>query len=244
MSIDDVPAYLRDLAERTSLELWKVSRRETTTTRLVLPSYRAGGRRVSEQEARSIAQRLVADGKYYFSIETPTDGLYKFTGKEGTPPRSASHDMSLYLSVDPASVAAHIEFKQGHRSGDTGIQVIAKDLEKLVGSARHSLWFHSFPLPTENEFSQLRGSFAAALERVLAKGMPPPEVRIILAFCAVVDPIAWLAGPVAWTDLRALIEQFPVVSPVAHPAWSRTAPSQRLPPPRGDLEFDDHERDD
>ncbi|HEX7961668.1 MAG TPA: hypothetical protein VF493_17235, partial [Terriglobales bacterium] len=195
--LDDVPTFLRKLAERVAGELWKVVRREQTTTRLVLPTYRDGRHRVSEQGARSIAQRLIADSDYYFSIETPTDGLYKFSGKGGSQPRSASHDMSLYLSAEPSSVVAHVEFKQGHKSGDTGVQVIAKDLEKLVGSARHSLWFHCFAKPTPNEFHMLRKFFVPAFDRARAKTLPASP-RVILALCAVVEPVAWIAGPVGW----------------------------------------------
>lgn len=68
--LDDVPDFLRGLAQRVAVELWNVARREPAMTRLVLPTYRDGSHRVSEQEARSIAQRLVADSHYYFSIET------------------------------------------------------------------------------------------------------------------------------------------------------------------------------
>jgi hypothetical protein len=235
--LSEVPVFLRGLAEEIAVELWKVARREPTTTRLVLPTYRNGRHRVSEKEARAIAQRLVADSDYYFSIETPTDGLYKFSGKDSTPHRSASHDMSLYLSAEPASIAAHVEFKQGHRSRDAGIQVIAKDLEKLVGSARHSLWFHSFPKPTRNEFQKLQTFFAPAMGRVSANPLPS-EARVVLAFCAVIEPVVWVAGPVSWDEVPALIAQFPVACARVHSAWSKHGPSQALKPTRDDLAFE------
>jgi hypothetical protein len=236
--LDAVPAFMRELAEHVALELWKVVRREATTSRLVLPTYRDGSHRVSEQEARSIAQRLVADSHYYFSIETPTDGLYKFSGKDDTRPRSASHDMSLYLSPDPKSVAAHVEFKQGHKSGFTGIQVIAKDLEKLVGSARHSLWFHCFAKATHNEFEMLRSFFVPAFDRVRASPLPAAP-RVVLAFCAVVEPVAWIAGPVAWTDIFELIDRFPIVGAPVHEGWSRHVPTGPLESAKGAVTFED-----
>jgi hypothetical protein len=237
--LENIPAYLRDVANRTAEELWKVARQETTSARLVLPNYRGGKRRVSEQEARSIAQRLVADGEYFFSIETPTDGLYNFTGREGHRGRSAQHDMSLYLSADPVSVAAHIEFKQGHKSGDDGIQVIAKDLEKLIGSMRHSLWFHSFALPRKNEFEKLRRVFLSAIDRVLSRRIPSADAQVVLAFCAVVEPVAWIAGPAPWVDVRHMIDQFPVAGSSVHASWVRSTPTESLSPPRDELEFED-----
>lgn len=236
--LDDVADFLRGLAERVAVELWNVARREPTTTRLVLPTYRGGSHRVSEQEARSIAQRLVADSDYYFSIETPTDGLYKFSGKDDTRPRAASHDMSLYLSAEPSSVAAHVEFKQGHKSGPTGIQVIAKDLEKLVGSARHSLWFHCFAKPTHNELKMLRSFFVPAFDRARARSLPSAP-RVVLAFCAVVEPVAWIAGPVGWTDVAALIDQFPIVGTPVHDGWSHYVPTRPLESTTGPVAFED-----
>ncbi len=243
MPSQNVSDYLRDLASRVAQDLWKVARREVTSARLVLPTYRDGGTRLSEQEARSIAQRIVADGPYFFSVETPTLGRHSFTGK-GKRPRSAQHDMSLYVSpADPP--VAHIEFKQGHKSdkGGSGVQVIAKDLEKLVSSAResssHSLWFHSFREPTKNEFSKLQGFFSRALAGAVLKATPPTEARVVLAFCAVVDaPVIWLAGPVPWSEVRGLIDGFPVVGQ-AHPAWSRIEPDHLLEPPVAGLKIEE-----
>lgn len=137
---------------------------ETTRSRLVLPVYRNKKRRVSEQEARSIAQRIVAaSDRFFYSIETPTPGTHKFSGVDDGLPRSAQHDLSFYTSPDPTaddSLVAHAEFKQGHASGERGVMVIAKDLIKLLDSRKHSLWFHSFPKPTKNEFVQIHDRFA------------------------------------------------------------------------------------
>lgn len=233
------PAYLRSLAEHTAQELWKVARLELNVGRLLLPLYRAGAVRVSEQEARSIAQRLISVGSYWYTIETPTRDTFNFTGQAGSAGRSAQHDLSLYAEARPQDVVAHMEFKQGHRSGDDGIQLIAKDLAKLLASGEHSLWFHSFPKPTRVEFSALRENFLGALERVLpaGKALARPETKVILAFCAVVDPELWIAGPMPWLDLRAAFDQFPVVSKAPHRAWSRIAPAVPEPPPPISIEF-------
>ena len=217
--------FLRSLAEETARELWRVARKETTPSRLVLPTYRNGTRRVSEQEARSIAQRVVAaSDRFFFSIETPTVGTHKFSGAPEGNPRSAQHDLSFYTSPDPqavGSLVAHAEFKQGHRSGNDGVMVIARDLIKLIDSDRDSLWFHSFPKPTPNEFQKLHALFRLALLHAFEKRPPGHKARVILAFCAVVEPTAWIAGPLSWLETRDAIDTFPVSSATPHSAWCK-----------------------
>lgn len=43
---------------------------------------------------------------------------------------------------------------------------------------------------------------------------------MILVFCAVIDPAAWIAGPLSWCEAKAAIEQFPVSSISPHPLWT------------------------
>ena len=228
MTKPDVPSYLRSLAAEAVLELWRVASQGGNAARLVLPRYRNGKLRVSEQEARSIVQRLIASHEhFYFSIETPTP---KITGKG----RSGLHDLSLHSSYDGNSIEAHAEFKQGYGSGEAGIKVIEKDLIKLIdsakhSSAKHSLWFHSFPKLTKHEFDKLRVLFLEALDRAFQRSQPPPEARVVLAFCAVMAADAWLAGPVSWAEVCELIDRFPFVASPHHPAWERCKPPVSMP---------------
>jgi hypothetical protein len=231
--------YLRQIASDTAAELWRVVRREANRARLVLPRYRSGKVRVSEQESRSIAQHLVSRGPFWYSIETPTPTRHNFTGIEGSIGRSAQHDLSLYLANDPATLIANIEFKQGHKSGKAGVQVIAKDLEKLLASGRHSLWFHSFPLPTTNELCMIRGFFLDAIKRVVSPATPVEGAQVVLAFCAVIDPVLWVAGPVPWAQVGSLLDRFPMATSRPHEAWTREVPNTPEPPPPSPLSFDD-----
>ena len=68
---------------------------------------RDGSLRISEQEAKLIfVQHLTVDGKYYFSVETPTVETYQ---QKGNTPMSARVDLTL-VNADCRRVA-HIELK-------------------------------------------------------------------------------------------------------------------------------------
>lgn len=61
--------------------------------RLILPRKRDGNVRISEQEARILYCGILNTLNYYYSIETPTEKVYRQTGNK---PVSASSDLSLY----------------------------------------------------------------------------------------------------------------------------------------------------
>lgn len=92
--------------------------------------------RVSEQEAKQIFIHLLwAYGKE-FSVETPTENIYRFSDKDGKEDpkladgreikgRAAQVDVSVY--DDDKKLAHHIEFKAGNPS-----EGIRKDIFKLI----------------------------------------------------------------------------------------------------------------
>jgi len=226
-SARDTATFLHELASRTTIELWKAARREPNVANLVFANHRGReAHRVSEQEARCIAQRLITESGYYFSIETPTRGRFKFKAKEASPTRSAQHDLSLYTAPTPDTVIGHLEFKQGHKSekDDKGVHEIYKDLVKLVDSGLDSLWFHSFPNPTRNEFRQLQKFFTAAIPRALAKAKADGGVRVVLALCSVIEQEAWISSPVPWSELARVAAGFPVASITHATEWARSQP--------------------
>lgn len=185
-----IPTYLHNLARRTTAELWKAARREPNVANLVFANHRETAKhRVSEQESRCIAQRLITESGYFFSIETPTKGTFEFRGWQSSGDRAAQHDLSHYTAPTPDTVVGHREFKQRHRSekDDTGITDIYKDPLKLVDSGLDALWFHLFSRPTRNGFSMLRKFFTAAMPKALAKAKPKPEAFITLALCSVLE---------------------------------------------------------
>jgi hypothetical protein len=134
-------------------------------------------------QARFTYAEVVGTTPYYYSVETPTEKLYRFTG---VGQRSAQSDMSLYLASDDSfKRVANVELK----SGNPPEKHIKKDIEKLickgcfnkqVDSHLHGNWFHllentdSGTLPVL--FTKMKNSF---LPYSLCAG----RVSIVLCFC-------------------------------------------------------------
>jgi hypothetical protein len=113
-------------------------------SRLLFPVKR-GLRRVSEQEVRFLfahafeAAELPGEELYY-AVEVPTEMKYSFSG-EGA--RSASTDLSLYLSSDLSHPCLNIEFKAKGRSANRLVdKVVRKDIAKLLAEPCDGLWYH------------------------------------------------------------------------------------------------------
>ena len=116
---------------------------------LVFPLKRSDSARFSEQEARFACTAVIErmSGLYsqdvYYSVETPTEGLYSFSG---TTAISASIDLSLYVPNSKHELIrrSHIECK-AHNPTPTSIH---KDIEKLCGEQVTNpklechAWFH------------------------------------------------------------------------------------------------------
>ena len=112
--------------------------------RLVFPRYREKeDLRISEQEARFAFVEALCQGPFRYSVETPTDKLYKFTGKT---PISAQTDLAVH-DASGRSRICNIEFKEGGISpsmSDKGQDnfPIYKDIQKLLREPVWGLWFH------------------------------------------------------------------------------------------------------
>lgn len=105
--------------------------------------------RVSEQEARFIMAGELAKSGLAYSVETPTQGLYQFTGKTAI---SANTDVTVYPCNTGGSLDRHwnVEFKSGGFGGErgdntqaNGIMSIQKDIEKLLREEADGFWFHT-----------------------------------------------------------------------------------------------------
>lgn len=105
--------------------------------RLVFPRYRDGRLRVSEQEARFAFVEALCQGPFRYSVETPTDKLYQFTGNT---PLSAQTDLAVHDASGRRRIC-NVEFKEG-RISKSRISSIYKDVEKLLRERRWGLWFH------------------------------------------------------------------------------------------------------
>lgn len=97
----DINEYLFELVQDTSKELLKIyDEKSIGETQLKFPKYRDGKTRVSEQELRFTLTKiheLSSQTDFYYSVETPTQEKYSFSGKGE---RSASSDMSFYKNND------------------------------------------------------------------------------------------------------------------------------------------------
>ena len=106
--------------ENVIIKSFTILRNNDSGSRLKFPTYRNGQRRVSEQELRFVfveqLQDLLKEYDFFYSIETPTNGKYKFSenGKYVIPQvckngQSASFDLSI--TDKNGKMVAIIEFK-------------------------------------------------------------------------------------------------------------------------------------
>lgn len=162
-SSDTLPAGVSSLCRRTDRLLWEAYERsegesaKTDRCRLLFPRYRKkeectkGKLRVSEQGARfAFVEALCTGGQFLYSVETPTDKLYQFTGE--TKKISAQTDLTVYDK--DKSRLCNVEFKKGGwsmkgrepdgsgESSKSNVFPIHKDVLKLMREPVWGLWFH------------------------------------------------------------------------------------------------------
>lgn len=166
---------LKELNKKVCRELWQVvtenepHRVTETTPRLIVPRFKDGDIRISEQEARFVyASFVFRSTDYYYSVETPTQGLYG----EG---RRALSDMSLYkFDSDAFSKLVNIEFK-AHNPPEEHID---KDIKKLLGEQVPGNWFHLLRNADSATIRELMGKF-----RAVFRENPNTDSYIVFCFC-------------------------------------------------------------
>ena len=156
MNEDDNKIYkfMKELNMIAAQELIKAYNGISSDIPIKFPIYHneenEGKKRVSEQELRFAMAYMfnsnkieLKDKEYFFSIETPTLGKYKFSKKEVSDPdskkqqqRSAQTDMTLYEKKEPI---INIEFKANNPKQES----FDKDIEKLLSENIHiGAWCH------------------------------------------------------------------------------------------------------
>jgi hypothetical protein len=131
------------LAARTDGFLWSAA--EVTSNalpssgkRLIFPVLHSGRLRVSEQEARFYFVQALEESPFVYSIESPTEKLYR---QKGNAPSKAAFDTTV-KDVEGRCVV-NCEFKCGGISVNRLNRMsVAKDLEKLLRDPGDGLWFH------------------------------------------------------------------------------------------------------
>ena len=147
------PAGISGQCRRTDRLLWEAYARSGDQSeipdrcRLLFPRYRGkkgekGKLRVSEQGARfAFVEALCTAGRFRYSVETPTDKGYKFTGKHE---ESAQTDLTVY-DLKERGRLCNVEFKAGGISPsaqERNKEKIYKDVQKLLREPVWGLWFH------------------------------------------------------------------------------------------------------
>ena len=169
---------LKELNVRLAHYIWGIpfaankQAKSPRKSRLVMPSYRSGAKRVSEQEARFACCALLERSEdFFYSVETPTTEDYFFEGKEENK-RSGCIDLTLYHERDGGfERVVNIEYKAGPPSGSE----VEKDLQKLLKERGEILgnFFHlldnsnSGTLPAL--FDKLQSQLTQARDRVVSE---------------------------------------------------------------------------
>jgi len=137
MVIEDVI----EINRRLFYDLWNIS--DVTgspsglSSRLILPKRRSQDVRISEQESRFLYCSLLNNLNYYYSVETPTEEVYR---QKGLTHQSAASDLSLYVyKNNKFNKVVNVEFKAHNPSKEH----IRKDIEKLLKEKIHGNWFHT-----------------------------------------------------------------------------------------------------
>ena len=132
------------------------------TSRLKFPRYRGGRVRVSEQEARFAFVEGLADGELFYSVETPTEKLYSFSG---TKEMSAQTDLTLYRGNGDR--LCNIEFKaKGFRKARAQHGPVRKDLQKLLREDCWGVWYHVLEAVDNSTIAELLGVIGDGIVQV------------------------------------------------------------------------------
>jgi len=145
---------------------------------LIFPKTSKGTIRVSEQEARqSLISNLIGT-PFNFSVETPTGGNYRFSGKGE---RNAMTDLTLYTDNKPC---LNIEFKSKNTSPKRiKKNHITKDLIKLICEPVNGLWFHVLETADKNGINKLWNTIKSELKSIVKS--KPIKNKLLVFHCCV-----------------------------------------------------------
>jgi len=165
--------YVLELVQESSIELIKIYKKKgTKKTTLIFPKKRDDKIRISEQDLRFVFTSL--HGKFShpnlsFSVETPTEKEYSFSGKGE---RSASSDLSFYHEGEKV---LNIEFK-AHNPEQKSID---KDIEKLMSEPHRGAWVHIFKNEDSGTVKKLFEKFNDAIKKI-PKSEKPISFHILI----------------------------------------------------------------
>ena len=149
-----------------------------SSPRLIFPRYRNGITRISEQEARFSFTGVLEDrNDFFYSVETPTSTVYRFTGAGK---RSALFDLCLYehdTESNDLKLVTACEFKHGGKGINKDIQKLSSltsNVGVIIGN-----WFQ---LINSIDSATIKSLFAKIAEALKQANPSDPSV-IIFHFC-------------------------------------------------------------
>lgn len=170
MTTNIINEYLYELVKESSEELLKIYIDKDCETRLRFPLDKDGYKRISEQEFRFMLTNVIQSkptllhSSLYFSVETPTDELYVFSGKPENK-RRASSDLSFY---NGSKKVMNVEFKANPASQFS----ISKDIQKLSNEECNGAWIHLMKSENKSSVKNLFEKFEKAFEDSPTSKMP------------------------------------------------------------------------
>jgi hypothetical protein len=161
-------------------ELWNLADNSKLTTelspRLIFPKKRDEEIRISEQESRVLLCGLLNNSNYFYSVETPTEELYKQKGKTH---RSASSDLSLYIQTNnKTKKVLNVELKAHNPRKEN----IRKDIEKLMREDVPGNWFHTLKNIDRRTLLKIFNKIAGSIKDCKKNG-DENNLSIIFSFC-------------------------------------------------------------
>ena len=145
--------------------------------RLIYPIKRDEMARISEQESKLLYCNILNNTSYFYSIETPTEKSYQFTGNSEL---SARTDLTIYQQNEGIfERLVNVEFKAHNQDEKNFI----KDIEKLLREGLTGNWFHTLKnidsrtLP--NIFEKMKNSF----QKMIASIDNKVDISVVFCYC-------------------------------------------------------------
>jgi len=152
--------------------------------RLIIPQKRCGELRISEQESVILYCDILNKlGYYYYSVETPTEQVYR---QSGSGKRSANTDLSLYIHDGlKFKKVGNIELK----AHNTEMEKVKKDIEKIIREGITANWFHTLKNVRSNTLPSLFSKFTKSFKA--CSNLIDTDKRISILFCFCVLEKRW-----------------------------------------------------
>lgn len=169
-----------EINRRLCFDIWSLSTASSDPSglspRLLLPISKNQAPRFSEQEARFLYCALLNSLDYFYTVETPTQGVYKQKGRAAS---TAASDLSIYRhNGTKFQKLLNVEFK----AHNPGHELIRKDVEKIMGEGILGNWFHFLKNINKSTLPVLCDKLSKSLTQCY-RAEHHRKVSIVFTFC-------------------------------------------------------------